>query len=217
MAASAEPVRGMRWWRTIDWGKWGTIAGIFVGAVGLLFTAIATYYDARVSAGELTQAREDAGKDARRQAARVATWGDIENRIHVTNRSPDPVSDVQVHFFAGYFEDTSDGMSLRRERFLLTVADLPPCSDFVISTGQLFEHSADEKEGGGVRLNRLGVSFSDADGVRWIRTKGNLQAASTKEGKIITRRLKDEYGVGNRIEVFDTSVTVKDVAPCTTV
>ncbi|MBG7697106.1 hypothetical protein HCJ76_03070 [Streptomyces sp. MC1] len=46
-----------------------------VAAIGGLFlTAIATYYSAAVSQSQLEQAREDADRNSRRQAARVTWW-----------------------------------------------------------------------------------------------------------------------------------------------
>jgi hypothetical protein len=205
---ATDPGGSQRGWRCIDWAKWGTIAGILVGAVGLLLTGVATFYDARVSALQLGQSRDDAEADARRQAARVASWGDLELRVHVVNRSPEPVSDVEVRFRAGYFQDAPDGIIAVREAFRLTVPYLPPCSELVVSPDQLLD---------GAAFVPLDVTFTDSVGVKWVRMKAALERAGSPEGRIATERLEKEYGAGTAMDALDSKPTIKKAEPCTAV
>ncbi|MFI2300155.1 hypothetical protein ACH5AL_15130 [Actinacidiphila glaucinigra] len=76
---------------------------MIAGISTLLFTGIATYYGARVSADQLEQSREDAEQKTREQATRISFWS--ENRkdqhlVHLVNRSPDPLFDAYFRILA---------------------------------------------------------------------------------------------------------------------
>lgn len=84
-------------WRRIPWTHLGAVIGALAAIGGLIFTAVATYYSAAVSSDQLQQSREDAEREERAQASRVSFWFATEasgRRLHVMNRSPDPVTEV---------------------------------------------------------------------------------------------------------------------------
>ncbi|QOV40195.1 hypothetical protein IM697_18410 [Streptomyces ferrugineus] len=99
----------------------------------LLFTGIATYFGAMVSRDQLEQSRDDAEKEARSQASRVSTWVDYAQdggiQLHVMNRSPDPVSELDLFFEA--HNGAPDALDLNVV-YSLVLPDLPPCSDLVL-------------------------------------------------------------------------------------
>ncbi|WP_319594314.1 hypothetical protein [Streptomyces sp. ID05-04B] len=132
-------------WRGIDWVKWGTVFGIFAGVITLLFTALATYYQAAVSRDQLEQSQEDAQRAASAQAQLVNYWMQFEDgssdasvtEIHVVNRSLDPVNNVELALTFGengtiHFEDA--------ERDVLAPMDLatvPPCTQKVVRVADI--------------------------------------------------------------------------------
>ncbi|MFF8618909.1 hypothetical protein [Streptomyces sp. NPDC015350] len=74
------------------------------GVGGLIFTGIATYYGARVSANQLQQSKEDSAKESRAQATTFSYW--VEGRgedwtLHIQNRSADPIPSALVAMDAG--------------------------------------------------------------------------------------------------------------------
>ncbi|MEV5171205.1 hypothetical protein AB0L10_08960 [Streptomyces flaveolus] len=149
-----------------------------VAAIGGLFlTAIATYYSAAVSQSQLEQAREDADRNSRRQAARVTWWwqgGAGEGRLHVMNRSPDPVTAVGFHtvFFQTRLRNP------RAVRFL--VHALPPCAEIVLHEGDLEKAAArvvpvrpDDRPG------IVFMYFTDGNGSSWVRDANGLERAGS--------------------------------------
>ncbi|MEU0924632.1 hypothetical protein [Streptomyces malaysiensis] len=168
------------------------------GIGGVVFTGIATYYGARVSADQLEQSREDTGQKARDQAAHVAYWVDAasdgKQRLHVMNRSPDPVSQVYVSFILMPAEWKPGDPG--KVGFALALPSVPPCSGLVIDQKSMryrnpVNRSLRSPLGDGPsdkgwkripdiveRSIEMGaLLFTDRDGVGWRRTKGELEHA----------------------------------------
>ncbi|WP_406305765.1 hypothetical protein OHA61_30650 [Streptomyces sp. NBC_00885] len=187
----------------------------------LLFTGVTTYYQARVSANQLGQAEENAARATREQASRVTFWtdesGDGSERLHLKNRSLEPVSDV---FMAFYVESVLAVESLFFVDFSISLPALPPCTEVVISKEQL--RSVGPNGRGPVpsdsSLIGLGVKFYDRDGKGWLRTSGKLEHAPA-DGSIdwadppsyeSNEYVLTKYASGQ----VKRPLTVKNASPC---
>lgn len=195
------------WWRGVDWAKWGTIAGIFVGAVGLFCTAIATYYGARVSSNELDQAKKEAADQARSQAARVTFWNDdaVDGvpQMHVMNRSPDPVSDVVVVARVGVPQnDKTTPLRPEADKFFLAIGNVAPCTDFIITADALVNENNKRVlfSEHVMALEVVFVSFDDSGGAEWVRTVKDLLKA-------------DDPSVDTEVQVDPDEITQLYLAP----
>lgn len=167
--------------RRIDWAKWGTVAGVIAGIGTLLFTAIATYYGAAVSKDQLDQSREDAAREVRSQASRVAAWqakdakGDFN--VHLRNRSQDPVEGVSVSFGVFIRTNEAPNRDVSVINFNVSMPTLGPCTDAVIEEKSLrYRKSSKASKLLKVPAVELSVAinnveFWDRDGVRWVRTR----------------------------------------------
>ncbi|MGW0163620.1 hypothetical protein ACWDWT_00295 [Streptomyces sp. NPDC003343] len=174
---------------------------------GLVTTGIGTIWSARVSADQLAQSREQQEDKRREQAARVSYWVDVgpkdEGRFHVMNRSPDPVSNLQIVFLV--YADPPGPVA-----FQVFLPSLTPCSALTIegkSLKYLKYEKGDEDENGywpplspeaadGMHLEdypdsvgflKARIGFQDRNGVYWARangalTKGHVSLARTPAG-----------------------------------
>ncbi|MFE5894780.1 hypothetical protein ACFQ6E_38405 [Streptomyces sp. NPDC056462] len=199
-AQQSEPQEtdpSLSWLRRIKWIHVGAVLGALVGLVGLIFTGVATYYQAAVTNDQLHQSREQAQQAKRSQAMRVFYWvdeaADGHLRLHLGNSSPDPVTGVNVSFGAAVGLTTAVYSDLYVS-YELHIPYLPPCSDSVfdsrhwlyISEAQLEDlpKGADLLPGWEKALKPLptpddvwvyGLMFSDRDGMPWQRTNTTLE------------------------------------------
>ncbi|MGW1539755.1 hypothetical protein ACWCPM_05680 [Streptomyces sp. NPDC002309] len=157
----------------IPWVTIGTAAGAVAAIGSLIATAVATYYSAEVAKAQLDQSKKDTERDERDQATRVTFWEENSfyeqsRAIHLVNRSPDAVSNVQVFV---------DATVVKGEKDLLMLADsnLPPCSEIVYKAGEL---SGSIVNGEGEKKTRLlsdtaweikRLVFTDREGKIWSR------------------------------------------------
>ncbi|MBC2906211.1 hypothetical protein [Streptomyces cupreus] len=115
----------------MDLVKAGTVITIVVSLLGLLLTGIGTLYGALVAQDQLEQSQEDAEAKRRAQAARVSYWADRQQdgtwRVHVMNRSPDPIANVGLGFEAHFVPGLRESVA-----FTVRVPSVPPCSDMVV-------------------------------------------------------------------------------------
>ncbi|MFF8633528.1 hypothetical protein ACF052_04830 [Streptomyces pilosus] len=117
-----------RWWRRIPWLTIATVLTAIIGIASLAFTGVATYFGALVARDQLNQSKEEADQQDRWQAVRVTYWVDqtsARRSVHVMNRSPDPVSQVQLGIT----------LQLPDDRGIVVpvwVGQLPPCTELVI-------------------------------------------------------------------------------------
>ncbi|WP_328980682.1 hypothetical protein [Streptomyces canus] len=134
----------------------------------MVFTGIATYYDAATASDQLDQAREDARSQSREQAEHVWYWTErrgpmlTDGYIHVVNRSADPVSGVVVGLGVIDLPDVV---------LNLPVLDLGPCTELIYRpvnmaswTGRLDDMYS------GIRYMR----FTDRAGLAWERRDTRL-------------------------------------------
>ncbi|MER5531908.1 hypothetical protein ABT075_46265 [Streptomyces sp. NPDC002677] len=182
----------------------GAIVTIVASLGGLVATGVGTIWSARVSADQLVQSREQQEDKQREQAARVSAWVDRSNkevsRLHLSNRSPDPVNGVKVRFLA---TDSQVG-SFVVIWFNIQLDSLPPCSDTVIKQEDLrffkvhhyFDYGwltvpVDWKDKAGAHKFKKAhffdpdVTFADRDGVKWSRLRGNLSRSADVHPKYV--------------------------------
>lgn len=174
-----RPVRVRRRSRTsIDWVKWGTLLSTSVAALGLLLTAIATYWSVQTANDQLEQSVEDSEKESRQQAALVSVW-DITKRGGsgvgvIVNRSLDPIYHGQVNFSIA---DSGSEASDRRDKFAISLGTVPPCSRIELTPD--FMKKAGPYKGSMLHAQVFieALTFADAKGKSWARTPERLEEA----------------------------------------
>ncbi|MFF4977249.1 hypothetical protein [Streptomyces sp. NPDC001083] len=185
--------------RRIPWTQVGTAIGVLAAIGSLLFTAIATYYGAKVSEDELQQSREEASDGARAQAVRVSFWynpgftyPDDPEEVHLMNRSADPVQKVILKF-----EVTKEyvvGKEPKWPILLLYLPSIPPCSELTLKRDSIRYQPVSEyswrKLKPGEYLNLESLIFTDRDHVRWLRDEA---------GKLSLRRKQVKYPLTGRV------------------
>lgn len=180
----------------IPWITIGTVLGAVAAIGSVIFTGVATYYSARVSALQLEQAHEDAAKESKEQAATFAYWldpGGSDWSLHVQNRSPDPITLAVVSLTAqsGRFRTESSLPPNITVYAQLATTRLGPCTELVYSAKQLpatafrisMPKGPDPFKGAtqltleDVRVSPDGsfADFTDRNGERWRRTQTSLR------------------------------------------
>ncbi|MEU2337206.1 hypothetical protein ABZ608_27075 [Streptomyces sp. NPDC013172] len=160
-----------RWWRSIDWGRAGTVTAVVAALAGLLLTGVSTLYDALVSQGELEQAHEATDQETRAQALRVSYWTEFltpfVKRIHVINSSSDPVTEADLLLSPA---EAGPG-------HVLQLPVLAPCSETVVKEelwaerpGQGPPYAPGDRPSGVVRW----MAFRDRDGLVWKRDRNGI-------------------------------------------
>ncbi|MFD4865300.1 hypothetical protein [Streptomyces sp. NPDC058412] len=178
--------------------KIGVIVTIVASIAGLITTGVATLYSARVADDQLKQSQQAADEKKQAQAARVSYWVDIQadgmSRLHLMNRSPDPISNVKMKFTVTI--SPINRPKTRQASFAVNLPSVPPCSDMMFTTDNMrfyvytdtdprwstpFEDLTDKVwlGLGDERLPRppikaIMADFNDRDGVRWRRGNGLL-------------------------------------------
>ncbi len=180
----------------------GAAVTIVASLGGLVTTGIGTIWSARVSADQLAQSREQAEEKQREQAARVSLWEDVgpksESRLHVMNRSPDPLSNLLIVFLVS--QDPPGDVA-----FQVEIPALTACSVLTIEGKSLKYYVEDDPSEGdsswpplseadakGIDLgdfeDRVGfleasVGFQDRNGVYWARFNGALTRGDVSIGR----------------------------------
>lgn len=153
---------------------------------GLLTTGVATLFSAMVARDQLAQTREVAAEKKREHAVRVSYWVDVQPdgtpRLHLTNRSTDPISNA-VMLFSAYLPDD------REVVFIVKVPSVQPCGDLVF-TSKHMRYSTDKNlfppndylpyagQPGSSwlsfdkppRVSAMWVAFTDRNGAIWQRS-----------------------------------------------
>ncbi|MEV5797323.1 hypothetical protein [Streptomyces collinus] len=189
--------RGPRWrrrregfqrWRSgVNWKGWGSGLAAGIGIATLLFTGCSTYFQAEVAKDQLDQSREKAKRDEQDQASRVAFWMDMDNspssphpiKIHILNRSPDPVAGVLL-VVSAYLRI---GVNAPAHSLIFGSPTIGPCAELVFKAAEF--QVTDALKGGldkwkGKRLNDLpawfptSLAFIDRNGKKWVRDKNGL-------------------------------------------
>ncbi|MEU6649483.1 hypothetical protein ABZ904_08550 [Streptomyces sp. NPDC046900] len=171
-------------------------------------TGIGTIWSALVSADQLAHSREQDADKQRQQAATVSYWVDHapngDARLHLMNRSADPVADIRVLFNGGVHPPVNfAGWPLFPDPvlFWLELPSLPPCTDSVIEAASLMyspEVRGEESDSGvppwmgiaekgevkGWKVPYQGdlvvslFKFVDRNGESWVRSEGKLENRS---------------------------------------
>ncbi|MEU7071327.1 hypothetical protein AB0B30_22595 [Streptomyces narbonensis] len=126
--------------------------------------------------------RRQLDQDRRQQAGRVAYWtepvGDLSETVVIVNRSLDPVSNVEMLFYA-----PDAGIDPAEHEWLFLQLDswtMPPCTRLVLSPGPIdaFLRGYGIEQGGApIRA----IRFVDSDGQSWERSEGGLLTAEYSE------------------------------------
>ncbi|MGW4759525.1 hypothetical protein [Streptomyces chartreusis] len=164
------------------------------GIGSLLFTAIATYYAAAVSKDQLDQSREDASREERDQAARVAAWVETDRvgtmRVHLMNRSLDPVSAVALSFWVSF----PDELSSSRWVYVLysqPVVSVGPCTELVFDQASMEYvswvdglRSQTKVPSRDLHADVIRVEFMDRTGANWVRDRKGLDRVRGSLGPV---------------------------------
>lgn len=222
-SARTRRQRALARWRSIDWGRWGTIAGIFVGAAGLIFTAWASYYNAEVASATLEQSKEDAEKEERRQASLVNYWTDEKRVMHIVNRSADPLTGTLVYVVveqADYTPDHDDpNWKFWNQVGLYAVVldTIEPCSHITISAGDVITGSSTPstltpiKQPADSATSIAMINFVDSQGFSWVRSGGQLIKKSERTDEMFLQMSKEHNA---KTALLKGSRSVKTVTSC---
>ncbi|MEU4464091.1 hypothetical protein AB0G20_10285 [Streptomyces sp. NPDC024017] len=184
------------------------MSAVIVGVGGLLltgaatsFNGVATYFQWQVSADQLSQSKEDSERRERAQAMLVSYWVAVQGdkwRVHVMNRSPDPVTNVAAWVVVPHaIQDPPTKIQpLAEVRYTLAIGDLAPCSEAVYDKKQ-FKQVASVTGSNGrrwetafsseVRPRVQAAHFYDRDGKGWNRRHNKLNRLDVKTIRDIPR------------------------------
>ncbi|MEU1868442.1 hypothetical protein [Streptomyces gardneri] len=145
--------------------------------------------------------RRQLNQDRRQQAGRVAHWtepaGELSETVVIVNRSLDPVSNVEMLFYApdaGIDPAEHEWLSLGLDSWTM-----PPCTQLIIAPGPIDAFLLGygiEQGGAPIRA----IRFVDSDGRPWERDAGGLRTAeysesgSTSASGLIRRRFLWWFG-----------------------
>ncbi|MEJ8667538.1 hypothetical protein WKI71_00210 [Streptomyces sp. MS1.AVA.1] len=136
-----------------------------------------------VSADQLKQSQANADKESRGQAALVSSWVESRNswKVHVLNRSADPIPHVRVAFDAVLVTPGPPSPGAPSHvRYVLEERGLAPCTELVytektldpvVTEGLRNDALFDEKIGA---VEVQYVVLVDRDGKTWRRTSNSL-------------------------------------------
>ncbi|MFD6771185.1 hypothetical protein ACFWC6_33780 [Micromonospora chalcea] len=158
-----------------DWMQaWGSLAGLVMSTVAVLFTGLLFRHEIRVRReeqrdNEAAQARLVVGIIAEWEPSEVNEWGDLVGPAvsltwQVKNYSQAPVFDVRISFYANWGHDFG----------VVRFSNKKPVAVAVIeesASGQVGITPTEIRDEEGFDLSRFTVSveFTDASGVRWKR------------------------------------------------
>ncbi|WCH94583.1 hypothetical protein POD33_21570 [Streptomyces moderatus] len=149
----------------------GTALAAIAAIGGLWAQAVASYWSQQTAKDQLNQSNEDGDREKRDHASKITYWVEAERvatavgypvaKIHVLNRSPDPVSIAQLIVRA------KGGL------WVLHIPYLRPCSDVVYSADQMelapFSGEPERFNLSDVDWEVQAVYFVDRSGKRWLR------------------------------------------------
>lgn len=167
----------------VDWSRLGTVVAVIAGIGTLLFSAVATYYQAVISRDQLGQSHDEAVRQKQDQASRVSFWGNLDDlspnklELHLMNRSPDPVPNVKIFLHAWV---KPAGRQATTYIVSLDDLNLAPCTEVVFTKGTLGYYEGDTLQ----PLNSATwgvIAFEDRNAVGWIRTRRLLYPSDQEE------------------------------------
>ncbi|QJT05928.1 hypothetical protein G9272_41035 [Streptomyces asoensis] len=158
-----------------------------VAAIGGLWAqAVTTYWSQQAAKDQLQQSRDDSENEERGQAKAVSVWvdGTLSSwRLHILNRSPDPVPELTVVFDGRLKFEADKDPDLDTgpvTRFYAGTSRLAPCTELIFTPKAVDRvwNVADGSLGGAVRASTFGELryslFVDRDGRRWQRGADGL-------------------------------------------
>ncbi|MFZ4132676.1 hypothetical protein OG986_33475 [Streptomyces cellulosae] len=140
--------------------RWSLIVSTASAGLGLILTAIVTWFGVLTAQDQLDQSREDADKEVRQQASRVTSWvlpGENGKKVQViANRTLEPILGMVFYYPVGV--DTQNGsISMVAQR----LGQIPPCTSVLTEIPE--------------RNSFHGFTFVDSSGRGWTRdSDGNL-------------------------------------------
>jgi hypothetical protein len=167
----------------VDWARLGTVVAVIAGVGTLLFSGIATYYQALVSRDQLEQSRDEASRQKQDQASRVSYWESLDGsfptklELHLINRSPDPVPNVKIFLHAW---SKPVGGKPKSAIVSLDGLNLAPCTEVVFTKGTLAYYEGNQLRQ--VEFAKWGViAFEDRNAGGWIRTGRRLYPSDQEQ------------------------------------
>ncbi|MFE2991149.1 hypothetical protein [Streptomyces sp. NPDC059262] len=196
----------------IDWAKLGTVVAVVAGIGTLLFSGVATYYQALVSTDQLEQSREEIQRDKQDQASRVSFWEDLDGasperyELHLMNRSPDPVSNLEVILDIWI---KTIGKQPKEHYISIDDLNLAPCTEVVLTEGNL-KYRMRGRWHPVERASWVLIGFIDRDGAEWLRTPKGLYSSKEAEGEV------EKLGRGVTLHLGSLTKTpqVKNASAC---
>lgn len=167
----------------IDWAKLGTVVAVVAGIGTLLFSGVATYYQALVSRDQLEPSREGIQRDERDQASRVSFWEDLDGKspekfeLHLMNRSPDPVSNLEI-----ILDIWSENIGKQSKENYISINDLnlALCTE-VVFTERNLKYRTRGRWRPVERASWVLIGFIDRDGAEWLRAPKHLYSSKEAE------------------------------------
>ncbi|MFI6446370.1 hypothetical protein [Kitasatospora sp. NPDC050543] len=148
---------------------WATALSAIAAAIGLFFSAT-------VASSSVDATRKQLERDRREQAGRVSYWtewaGETSETVIIANRSLDPVTRVDLWFYA-----PDAGIDPATHEWIFMGFDaIPPCTRLVFAAQDIdgFLRGYGVLPGGApIRA----VQFFDSDGKNWSRDPDGLRSA----------------------------------------
>lgn len=159
---------------------WGTLIAGAAAAVGLLFSAGATYFSATTVRDQEKQSHEQYLHDRQNQALHIGFWYDNrasqnDDVATLSNRSPDAIYEVTVEFtYPVLPKHVTEGTKVAEKTMSYYLPNVGPCTRLIFTRKSLHA-SFDRGAGGGVDVEQptsVSITFRDAQGVRWQRGLG---------------------------------------------
>ncbi|MET9901767.1 hypothetical protein [Streptomyces sp. NPDC006446] len=197
-------MRRARWSHFITVGATALAAVAAIG--GLWAQAVTTFWSQQTAKDQLRQSQEDQEKEERAQAMAVSLWVDRADdtddtswRLHILNRSPDPVPFMQ----AAYLIRVGGGGSARalavsgpaNAYLVVNTSRLAPCTELVFSSKQTGRDWGSPKgevplppPGSRLHFDQFAFAyFVDRDGRSWLRWgQGQFAPFDTENWRRIT-------------------------------
>lgn len=202
-AATRATTRPRRWWRRQDarqdrtprQGDWTAQVGAIAASLGLIVTAVVSYYGILVTQEQLKQSKEESEKEVRAQAALVTTWVDPGDTttVNVANRSLDPVAVARLDLRPiGIRKNLPPGIAL-----IIQFTSMAPCTRYTIKISELKKVPKLRKRL--VDIDTVGIAsfiFRDSDRRMWTRDyRMRLDRFRAGDEKVGTPKYVDSVGL----------------------
>ncbi|MET9122076.1 hypothetical protein [Streptomyces sp. NPDC004528] len=170
----------------INWVHWSTVISTTAAGVGLLLSAVVTYFGVVTAQDQLDQSREARDDKAAQQASLVTTWsarnkdGDLVEIV--ANRSLDPVLGAYIRI---PITGSAGGGGAQTGGGAWLIGQIPPCTSLTVDPGSLKEAEGE-----------VTLVFTDSSGQAWERSNtgslshGKAETPFVAPGKPAAERWK---------------------------